>query len=657
MTLQRQLLILLAVLLTGLLVGILALTISNSRHYFQQQLHTHAQDTATSLSLSLQSGVGTKDMALVDSMVDAIFDRGYYRDLSIRGVEGNLILSRHMDPPPHRVPSWFINWLSLKPLPGVAEITYDWKIVGKLRVLSDTDGAYRELWTGARQAFYLFLSAGVVSWLVLLVTLRKLFRPLADLEKQALAICHKDFSSQQPLPKTRELRRVVQAMNRMTKQLKVLFDEQVAQIEQVRNQAYVDSVSGLGNGRFFNAQLQARIHSPEEPYVGGLARMQVKGMLSYNERVGRDDGNRILKRVGNIWQKAMADVEGSCVARVSGARFAALLPHIERDVAELIVEQVLNDIRALDEVCQGGSGLEIYGGMSYCQVGEDARLMEAQADIALQKAQNTKGGNFEFFDEEVHGDPLSPKLAQVDNWEQFLSDIIDRKEVEFHYQPVLSCVDQSLMHYEALARIRVDGELLNAGIFIPLVERFDLEEAFDKLTVSALIKRLTDLDDNKRAALAINLSSHSVRNEAFVDWLIDRVSAHQNIASYLIFEVPELTVRTAHGKLKRLAVGLKKVGAKLSIDHFGTTNSSFGYLSGLPLYSIKVDHSYIRDIQDNLDHQFFVQSLVRIAHSRNILLTAEMVEHQEQWDLLRSFQLDGAQGYYLGEPRSPDLAA
>jgi len=656
-TLQRQLLILLAVLLTGLLVGILALTISNSRHYFQQQLHTHAQDTATSLSLSLQSGVGTKDMALVDSMVDAIFDRGYYRDLSIRGVEGNLILSRHMDPPPHRVPSWFINWLSLKPLPGVAEITYDWKIVGKLRVLSDTDGAYRELWTGARQAFYLFLSAGVVSWLVLLVTLRKLFRPLADLEKQALAICHKDFSSQQPLPKTRELRRVVQAMNRMTKQLKVLFDEQVAQIEQVRNQAYVDSVSGLGNGRFFNAQLQARIHSPEEPYVGGLARMQVKGMLSYNERVGRDDGNRILKRVGNIWQKAMADVEGSCVARVSGARFAALLPHIERDVAELIVEQVLNDIRALDEVCQGGSGLEIYGGMSYCQVGEDARLMEAQADIALQKAQNTKGGNFEFFDEEVHGDPLSPKLAQVDNWEQFLSDIIDRKEVEFHYQPVLSCVDQSLMHYEALARIRVDGELLNAGIFIPLVERFDLEEAFDKLTVSALIKRLTDLDDNKRAALAINLSSHSVRNEAFVDWLIDRVSAHQNIASYLIFEVPELTVRTAHGKLKRLAVGLKKVGAKLSIDHFGTTNSSFGYLSGLPLYSIKVDHSYIRDIQDNLDHQFFVQSLVRIAHSRNILLTAEMVEHQEQWDLLRSFQLDGAQGYYLGEPRSPDLAA
>jgi len=507
-TLQRQLLILLAVLLTGLLVGILALTISNSRHYFQQQLHTHAQDTATSLSLSLQSGVGTKDMALVDSMVDAIFDRGYYRDLSIRGVEGNLILSRHMDPPPHRVPSWFINWLSLKPLPGVAEITYDWKIVGKLRVLSDTDGAYRELWTGARQAFYLFLSAGVVSWLVLLVTLRKLFRPLADLEKQALAICHKDFSSQQPLPKTRELRRVVQAMNRMTKQLKVLFDEQVAQIEQVRNQAYVDSVSGLGNGRFFNAQLQARIHSPEEPYVGGLARMQVKGMLSYNERVGRDDGNRILKRVGNIWQKAMADVEGSCVARVSGARFAALLPHIERDVAELIVEQVLNDIRALDEVCQGGSGLEIYGGMSYCQVGEDARLMEAQADIALQKAQNTKGGNFEFFDEEVHGDPLSPKLAQVDNWEQFLSDIIDRKEVEFHYQPVLSCVDQSLMHYEALARIRVDGELLNAGIFIPLVERFDLEEAFDKLTVSALIKRLTDLDDNKRAALAINLSSH-----------------------------------------------------------------------------------------------------------------------------------------------------
>ncbi|OUS26682.1 hypothetical protein A9Q99_15750 [Gammaproteobacteria bacterium 45_16_T64] len=657
MTLQRQLLILLSALLLVLLVGILALTINNSRHYFQQQLHTHAQDTATSLSLSLQSGLGGNDMALVDSMVDAIFDRGYYRDITIRGVEGDLVLSRHMDPPPHRVPVWFVNWLSLRPLPGVAEITHDWKIIGKLRVLSDTDGAYRELWTGARQAFSLFMAVGFVSWLILLVTLRKLFRPLSDLEQLALAICQKDFSTQQPLPKTRELRRVVQAMNRMTKQLKILFDEQVAQIEQVRNQAYVDSVSGLGNGRFFNAQLQARMHSPEEPFVGGLARMQVKGMLSFNERVGREAGNRLLKKVGKIWQKAMADVEGSCVARVSGARFAALLPHIEMDVAELIVEQALNDIRALEEVCQGGSGLGIYGGMSFCQVGEDARLMEAQADIALHKAQNTKGGKFEFFDEEVHGDPLSPKLAKVDNWEQFLTNVIDRKDVEFHYQPVLSCVDQSVMHYEALARVRVDGELLNAGIFIPLVERFDLEEAFDKVTVSELIKRLATQTVEQRVPIAINLSSHSIRNEAFVDWLIGRVTASSSIAPYLIFEVPELTVRTAHGKLKRLAEGLKAVGAKLSIDHFGTTNSSFGYLSGLPLYSIKVDHSYIRDIQDNLDHQFFVQSLVRIAHSRNILLTAEMVEQQVQWDLLRSFQLDGAQGYYLGEPRSPDLAA
>ena len=657
MTLQRQLLILLSVLLTVLLVGILALTINSSRHYLERQLHMHAQDTATSLSLSLQSGLGSNDTALVDSMVDAIFDRGYYRDLTIRNVGGDLMVTRHMNPPPHRVPAWFIRWLNLNPLPGIGEITHDWKIIGKLQIVSDTDEAYRELWIGAKQAFYLFLGVGLVSWLVLLVTLRKLFRPLSDLEDLALAICHKDFTTQQPLPKSRELRRVVQAMNRMTKQLKVLFDEQVSQIEQVRNQAYVDSVSGLGNGRFFNAQLQARTHSPEEPFVGALARMQVKGMLSYNERVGRENGNMLLKRVGKIWQKAMENDEGSCVARVSGARFAALLPHVEQETAEQIVEQALKDIRELEEVSQGGSGLSIYGGMSYCHVGEDARLMEAQADVALQKAQNTIGGTFEFFDEEVHGDPLSPKLAQVSDWKQFLNDVIEQKNVEFHYQPILSCIDQSLMHYEALVRVRVDGELLNAGIFIPLVERFGLEEVFDKLIVSTLVKRLVEQDANKRVALAINLSSHSIRSEVFIDWLIACVSTYGEVAQYLIFEVPELTVRTAHGKLKRLAEGLKTLGAKLSIDHFGTTNSSFGYLSGLPLYSIKVDHSYVRDIEDNLDHQFFVQSLVRIAHSRNILLTAEMVEQKAQWDLLRSFQLDGAQGYYLGEPRSPDLAA
>lgn len=308
---------------------------------------------------------------------------------------------------------------------------------------------------------------------------------------------------------------------------------------------------------------------------------------------------------------------------------------------------VIHDLPALRE---GGSGLSVNVGMGFCSIGGDARQLEAQANSALTEARQQGSADLVVFNEQTHGTVMSPELSQVEDWEALLKGVINQKQVSFEFQPVLSCVDQSVMHYEALARLEVKGEMLNAGLFIPLVERFGLEESFDQMIVRAVIDTLESQPAVSRKPIAVNLAPHSIRSEDFIDWLITKVGHHGAVAPLLIFEVPEVTVRLSHGKLRRLAEGLKSAGAKMSIDHFGTTNSSFGYLSGLPLYSIKVDQSYIRDIRDNLDNQFFVQSLVRIAHSRNILLTAEMVEQEVQWNLLRSFQLDGAQGYYLGKP-------
>ncbi len=651
MSLHRQMVLLITGLLLFLLAGICILSVHNSRNYLEYQLHNHAQDTATSLGLSISKSVAEDDLALLQTMVDAIFDRGDFVEIIVRNPDGDVITQRTMEPPPHLVPNWFVNWLKINPMPGVSEMTEGWRVVGEVRVFADKHAANRNLWVAAKQAFWLFLGVGVISWVVILLIVRAVLKPLRTLEEQADAICKKDFSGQQPLPKTRELKRVVQAINRMTRQLKVLFDEQVAQIEQVRNQAYVDSVSGLGNGRFFNAQLQARLESPEEPFSGTLVRLQIKGVGEYNEHYGHDSGNLLLRRIGQAWQAAMDEVESHCVARVTGSRFAALLPHLSIEETETLVKAALTKIQKMDGMNLGGADISLYVGISVCKLGDDPKLLEAQAGAALERAQSYPSGRIEIYDETAHGDALAPSMPGISNWASFLENVLERRNVVLQYQPVMSCVDQTLMHYEVLARVSVDGKLITAGHFIPLVERFKMITRFDQMVVEKLIEQLKQ-QGQRRVPLAVNLSSHSIRDEDFDGWLLDTVHRNRDVAPYLIFEVPEVTVRTAHGKLRRLANGLKEMGAKLTIDHFGTTNSSFGYLSGLQLYSIKVDSSYIRDIEQNLDHQFFVQSLVRIAHSRQILLTAEMVEGQQQWDLLRRFQLDGGQGYFLGEPQS-----
>ncbi|MEE2729682.1 MAG: EAL domain-containing protein [Pseudomonadota bacterium] len=657
MSLHRQMVLLITGLLLVLLAGICYLSVRNSRDYLEMQMHSHAQDTATSLGLSLSRPLGQDDLAMVQTMVDAIFDRGDFAEIVLRNPDGDVITRRSAEAPPHLVPPWFVAWLEINPMPGISEITEGWRRVGEVRVYADKDAANRNLWVAAKQAFWLFLFVGGVSWVVILMIVRAVLTPLRTLEKQAELICNKDFTGQQPLPKTRELKRVVQAINRMTRQLKVLFDEQVAQIEQVRNQAYVDSITGLGNGRFFNAQLQARLESPEEPFSGVLVRLQVKGMGDYNEHFGHDAGNLVLRRIGQVWQQTLEAVEGHCVARVTGTRFAALLPHQTVDKVKTLLEAAIGKMQRLDGLNLGGSSVQLYAGLSLCKLGDDPKLLEAQAAAALERAQSYQSGQVEVYDERDHGDALAPSMPGVSNWASFLEEVISNKKVVLHYQPVISCVDQSLMHHEVLARVAVDGKLVTAGHFIPLVERFDMVSRFDRMIIELLIEQLKSQQNGKRAPLAVNLSSHSVREDDFDTWLLAILRNNPDVAPYLIFEVPELTVRTAHGKLRRLAVSLKELGAKLTIDHFGTTNSSFGYLSGLQLYSIKVDSSYIRDIEDNLDHQFFVQSLVRIAHSRQILLTAEMVEGEAQWNLLRRFQLDGAQGYFLGQPQADREAA
>lgn len=660
MTLHRQLVVLVSFLWLALLAGVFWVTVHNARDILERQLHVHAQDTANSLGLSIAHPLGQQDKALVESMVGAIYDSGYYREIALRNPKGELLVVQREHQVSQTAPTWFVQALSITPTPGLSEIMHEWRVIGKLTVLPDTQQAYTELWKSSQRALGLFLAVGGFSLLLLWAIVRTALRPLRALEAQAEAICQRDFTGQQPLPRTRELRRVVQAMNRMTRQLKTLFDEQVAQIEQVRNQAYVDGITGLGNGRFFNAQLQSRLESQEEPFVGALIKLEIGDLASYNQQFGHDAGNWLLKQAGKLWRQQMDAVENAVFARVAGARFAALLPLVERATAIARVSAFMDELKALDPFQQNKAPLQVYAGIAVSAADgelhlERPRLLESQADNALQKAQVADAERIQVYDPSGMPSTSVERPAGVDDWESFLRDVIEQRRFTFHYQPVVSCVDQSLLHYEVLARIKLKDQVLAAGVFMPLVERYRLVQALDQAIVSVLVEQMLRKTPDQRIPVAVNLSSHSVREEQFVDWLLDYLSHHQEATRHLIFEVPEVTVRSAHGRLKTLAEGLKRLGAKLAIDHFGSTNSSFGYLSGLPLYSIKVDQSYIRDIGDNLDNQFFVQSLVRIAHSRQVMLTAEMVESSVQWELLRRFQLDGAQGFFLGKPAEINL--
>jgi EAL domain-containing protein (putative c-di-GMP-specific phosphodiesterase class I) len=206
------------------------------------------------------------------------------------------------------------------------------------------------------------------------------------------------------------------------------------------------------------------------------------------------------------------------------------------------------------------------------------------------------------------------------------------------------------MHKEVFVRIPdSDGELIPAGVFLPVAESVGLAAAIDKAVVEKLVNTLLD-DTSNREKYAINISPQSLSDEPFVEWLEQTLSRHQYIAHRLIFEFPEYGAVANLSQLKLLIDRFAKYGVMFSLDHFGHSFSSLAYLRSLKVDYLKVDGSYLRTLDQNPDHQFFIQALADIAHGLDIQIIAESVESEDVWKILHSLNLDGAQGYHIGRP-------
>ena len=672
MTLFRQISLLTIVLIVVLLAGSLVVSVLNARYYLEKQLHSHAQDTATSLGLSISQFVQEKDWAKVNAMVDAIFDHGYFRSIVILGKKNEVVVDRQLVLQFAGVPEWFVTFINLKVPIGESLVMNGWRPQGRVRIESHPGYAYLDLWRNAQQAFLWFFTVGGVTLCLLLYLMRSILRPLKAVEAQAAAICDKDFSIQQPLPRTRELRRTVQAMNRMTYQLKAVFDEQVTLIKRVTAQAYKDPITGLGNELFFTSRFHAQLEAPEESTTGAVLVLKLNDLTRYNERYGRVEGDLLLKQISARWQKVLAEVQGSVIARRSGADFIAWLPDLAVDEAEYYLHAVYGSVTSLPIFTQREKKHYLNIGMAHCDLGDDESLLLENADAALIVSQSI-GQNGVYViqgsaerveisnshdektieEKTIKESPRLPDHAMnltTSEWRKRLEQALAQDEIMLFSQPVLSCMDSSVIYHEVFIRLEITGDLICAGVFMPLVDRFGLGVAYDKHIIEKLFLRISKEEALRNVCYCVNLSPHSLQAEGFVEWLLGTMRSYGRVASSIIFEVPERSLTFTPTKVRALTVGLRNCGSRVSVDHFGASNQSISYLGSLPLYAIKVDHSYIRDIENNSDHQFFVQSLQRIAHSRDIIVTAESVEREGQWLVLKDLGVDGAQGHFLGSP-------
>lgn len=648
MTLLRQLIIVIVTLFLLLFIGTLLLSISNTRDYLNEQLRTITQDTATSLGLTLTPPMKEKDMAVVDRMISAVSDSGYYREVTVVDVEGKPLVTRSQKVKLGNVPQWFVDRVPLETPVGEALIMAGWQQAGKVRVTANPGYAYAALWSNSVQSFWWFLGASTLTFLLGLVALHFILRPLREVEMQARAICDREYPVQKKLPWTLELRSVVLAMNRMTTKVKEMFDEQTAAIERLRSENYRDALTGLANRRYFEMNLKQLVETGKH---GAVLLLELKDFKLYNDARGYQAGDDLLRNTGEFLEaicKAQPGLEYFTV-HLAGANFAVVLTNAsEQEALELgnKLAQALPRFRErglVDNEEVGHIGIALYSGQSY------GELLSA-ADMALRAAQQQGPNAVHLFDP---GKSASSSVNSATRWGEILREALHSKRISLLLQPVKSATDRDLstiMHYESLLRLTdVRGEVIPAVVYTPMSKRLGLATDFDRVMITEVLARLA----SKRYGeipVAVNLFPASLQNKDFIDWMCAELAKVPEAAARLLVEVSEYGVVENVDALRDFINRLLQYGTRVGLDHFGRGFSSFGYLSTLKLDYIKIDGSYVRGILENKDNQFFIESVIKVAHGLDVKVFAVSVETEAERNLLVGLGLDGLQGYGEGRP-------
>lgn len=644
MSLFKQLLLAICLFLAVAFSGSFMVSLESSRSQYVNQLRSHAQDAATALALSLTPTID--DPAMVELMISSIFDSGYYASIKVIDLGSNAVLvERHAEPDRNGVPRWFIRLTGLEAAGGDAIVSRGWQQAARVEVISHPMFALAKLWQSALGSLGWLLLCGAVSAVLGALLLRRQLRPLDYMVAQSQAIARREFLSLPELPRTPELRRVVQAMNQMVEKLRTLFTEQAERSEKLRVESYQDSLTGLANRRYFEMQLTARVSNLEESRAGYLLLLRVQDLAGLNARLGGQRTDQLLQAVGEQLRRTCASFPetNNLITRSRGGEFAVLAPGMVHKEAVHLAQALEATLQSLHQT--GASDVDPVAciGLVPFSPGDAPQSLLNLADEALARAESQLEPGWVCLEQSVAARAADSHHA----WHKRLDEALTHGRFELLFQPVVdSQTPERILHYKVISRLHDEqGEALTAGRFLPWLERFGWMPRLDLLMLQKVIKHLQGHGE----ALALNLSAATLLDPKAMQRLFELLGQHAALGPRLTFEIGEEQL-PAQSVLEQLNRRLRGLGFGLALQRFGGRFSMIGNLAHLGLAYLKIDGGYIRSIDLEQHKRLFIEAIQRAAHSIDLPLIAERVETAGELRVLRAMGVQGIQGQLVGEP-------
>lgn len=648
MSLRNQLLGVLSALFLAVLVAILVVSVSGTRHYLEQQLASHAQDAATAMSVTLGQSLGRGDVVLAEAQVVSVFDRGYFKRIEVLALDRTPIVRRELPEKIEGVPLWFVAQFAMNTPAGEAFVGSGWKQLGKVLVVSQPTFAYQHLWRTSVQLASSLLGIFIAAVGLVLVVLHFILKPLRAIEKTAIDVQFKRFGQITHQPRAPELARVVSAMNQMSRRVGEMLDAETARALALHKHAYQDELTGLMNRRGYELRLAELLEGEYQFALGAVVALEVDDMRLLNRVHGFAAGEHILRVMADTAREVFAEVPVAILARNNEFSFSFVLAELTHtQVTELAGELRRRVMAQLgDEVPTQLVAINI-GAAFFRQLDRRTDVF-ARADLAVESARQSDRNGFVVMADQ----PDESNSLGSHGWRTLIQTALVENRWRLLRQPVLSLgFAGKVLQGECMARL-VDeqGVLVPASNFMPMASRHRLMPEVDRAMVTMALdylKKNTQLEE----AVAINLSPQSIVNAEFMDWFVAQLDTLGSSAVRLAIEVSEF------GALRHIAAALRvrdlvrARGGKFGIDHFGLDPKALKLMRELLPDYVKLTGALVDEVEAVESVSDMLQSFVKLAHSLDVLVIAQKVERAEQVAVLVSAQVDAAQGFYFGAPQ------
>ncbi len=488
------------------------------------------------------------------------------------------------------------------------------------------------------------ISALSISAIILIVIFyiyleKIIFKPVKILTHALQKGAKGEKVSDLPLDRYREIASLNNAFNDMKTQVEQRQSE-------LLHQAMHDSLTGLPNRAHLTKIIKGSIaESKNSNNTPALFLLDLNRFKEINDTIGHHIGDILLQDAACRLSNLIG--EKDVVARLGGDEFGILFNSVDREVIENIAEQIIIILNRPFLINAHQLHISASLGIAtYPDLAKDEIEMMRYADVAMYVAKKNHAG-YAFYSPKEDQNSLD-RLSLVSE----LKDAINNNKLELYFQPKYSLAQSRTIEVEALLRwFHPERGFIPPDLVIEVAEESGL---IHPLTEWVLQSALAQVENWNQSGLsidvAVNLSVFNLQNPHLITMIKFMLDMKSISPDQLILEVTESAMMENPELAKSVLSGLHNMGLKIAIDDFGTGYSSLAYLKNLPVNELKIDRSFIMNIDSDKSDRAIVKSTIDLAHNLGLSVVAEGVETQEGWNILAEMGCDLIQGYFLSKP-------